>query len=749
MIILLNQIAFVEGKVPTLAEDTDNVSINTIIFMHINKHIYKLLYFISQKPQTTNDVSRKDSQTSNNQQPSTQSTSGGCIQEPTQHLAHFAFQQNAGSSLGNFPGNNGLSSSTGTRSIDLSASKARNLLSTGSISLTSAEKPASVSPKQNVNQKLTPPRLVTSPHAGTTASPLSLPVLRPKNIAPRPQNTSVTPAGQNNSQISIQGSVLTQGLKTTPIKAQPQLVAIRPKIVVAQPNASVSGLNSQMNSGNATVRPKQTLQNTYTIGPKGQLTKQILTVPQLKQGITNQPINASKSGLANLVQLQPKQIAPKPEQVSTSQTGKAKLIQDQTQLQLVQSLLAQQSSGSNLSQENLSKQQSVLQQNQLKKLLQQNQLVQQALQVRTQQQQQQQLTQTQQQQHTPTQQQQQNMALLQMKLPSSNSSTVLQQDKTQIALSQSTANLASQLKEAINTKQLQQFLEKNPIVAQQLKQLNMRQAAMTANTRQQAVTGNTVSISNATPVKTVTQLQKPAATVGQLHKGTVNQLQTVTQLQKGTLNTNQKPSLTIGQLQKPTIINQVPKAAVTNVSQLQKGPMNKTTQIAKPAATSVANLTLPSTKKLVSIPSTGQVTQITIPAGGQTTSVQKSDQKSVTTQKVVIVQNANTGSLSTVGAGQPKVLLQTKEGRPILLSQEQFRQIQAQLASKNLSIQGKLVTTAPVGTTTATTVKPQVVVKSEASTTKVKVPSIICSNVSSTLYLMRSSAIPSFQFFTG
>ena len=660
-----------------------------------------------------------------------------------------------------------MASNIGTRSVDLSTnsqnlvtSSVQNLGSTkpattGNVFseaskartiLTSVEKPIVLSPKQNLNQKLTPPRLVTSPQAGSSVSPqsnkgssLSLPILRPKNIAPRPQNTSMSQAGQGNSQITIQGNVLTQGLKTTP-----QLVAIRPKIVVA-PSATGSGLNSQVNSGNSTVRPKQTLQNTFTLGPKGQQTKQILTVPHLKQGIANQP--ASKSGLANLVQLQPKQIAPKPEQVAAAHSGKAKLIQDQ----LVQNLLAQSQFGvqtnvgqkdlkqsGNLGQENLTKQQNILQQNQLKKLLQQNQLVQQALQVRAQQQQQQIPPQTQQQTQAHTQQpQQQNMPLLQMKLPASTSSTIVQQDKTQIPLSQSTvttANLASQLREAINTKQLQQFLEKNPIVAQQLRQLNMRQAGLTAgNTRPtQAVSGNT------TPVKTVTQLQKPTATVGQLQKSTVTQLPTVTQLQKATLN--QKPSLTVGQLQKPTIINQLTKAA-TNVVQLQKpiqkGAVNKVTQITKPAATSVAHVTLTNPKKVVSIPSTGQVTQITIPAGGQSTSVQKSDQKSVTTQKVVIVQNANTGSLSTAGAGQPKVLLQTKEGRPILLSQEQFRQIQAQLASKNLSIQGKLVTTAPVGATTAATVKPQVVVKSEASSTKVRTNVAITSGDSGADFLGR------------
>ena len=720
------------------------------------------------------------------------STSSAHINKQSNPLGHFSFLSNSGNVLGNFLGNDTSSINNGTtttsRGVNLSAnsqnlvnssiqsvnnlgatkptttgiassqtsvanapysltfsdsSKARHILSTGSVSLKTVENPVTVSPKQSVNQKLTPPRLVPSPQAGlsTTVRPKGSPLLalRPKGIVPRPQNASHSPGGQSTSQITIQGNVLTQGLKTTPMKGQPQLVAIRPKIVIAQSNTSGSGLNSQTNTGTSTVRPNQTLQNTFTLGAKGQLPKQILntlTVPHLnKQGIPNQAVG--KSGLANLVQLQPKQIAPKPEQVSTVQTGKTKLIQDQAHLQLVQSLLAQSQMGvqtnvgqkdlkQNLGQENLTQQQKIAQQNQLKKLL--------ALQVRAQQQQ---LTQAQQahtqqqqqhtqQQHTQANTQQQNMTLLQMKSPPSSSDTTVQQSKIQAPSSQTTintANLASQLKEAINSKQLQQFLEKNPIVAQQLKQLNMRQPSLLGNVRQQGVTGNTVPISSLTPVKTVTQLQKPAAAVGQLQKGMGSQLQTVNQLQKSTLN--QKQSLTIGQLQKPTIINQLPKQAATvtqlqkpsvsGMAHLQKVSTTNITQLAKPVTTSVTQATLP--KKVVGIPSTAQVTHITIPPTGQSTSIQKS----VTTQKVVIVQNATTGSVPTVSAGQPKVLLQTKEGRPILLSQEQFRQIQAQLASKNLSIQGKLVTAAPVGTTTATTVKPQVVVKSEASVVKVSI----------------------------
>lgn len=792
--------------------------------------IFKLsLLSISQKQETTNNISRNDnvvfsttnSQSSNNQPSQSISTSSAHINKQSTPLAHLSFLSNAGNAPGNFLGNNassinnGLQNNTGTsnlttasnsRSINLAsnnhnlvtsgiqsvnnlgstkpltigipssqpanvplsfgfgdASKARNILSTSSVSLLTVTKPTVASAKQSVTQQSTPPRLVASPQAGLSAtvrpqdlkgSPL--PILRPKGIAPRPQNTLV-PGAQKTSQITIQGNVLTQGPKTTPMKGQPQLVAIRPKLVIAQPNTSGSGLDGQTNTGNSTARPKQAIQNAFTLGGKGQpqLPKQILntlTVPHLKQGMQNQAVG--KSGLASLVQLQPKQIAPKPEQVSTAQIGKAKLTQDlQVQTALLQSLLAQGQfgvqtnagqkdlkQGTNLGQDNSAQQQKLfVQQNQLKKLIQQNQLVQQALQARQAQQQQQQLTQSQQahtQQHTQshsqqqqhTQQQHQNMALLQMKSPplSTNNTTMpTQQVKLQVPSSQITinaANLASQLKEAINTKQLQQFLEKNPIVAQQLKQLNMRQAGLAVNTRQQGVAGNTVTVSSGTPVKTVTQLQKPTATIAQVQKGTVNQLQTVTQLQKSTINLNQKPSLTIGQFQKPTVINQLAKPtanvnqlqkpAVSSIIHLQKGATTNITQIAKPAV-------IPNQKKVISIPSTGRVTQITTLSTG--TNIQTSNQKPVTgtTQKVVIVQNAN--SMQTLTPGQPKVLLQTKEGRPILLSQEQFRQIQAQLASKNLSIQGKLVTTAPVTTTTATTVKPQVVVKTEATTPKVRI----------------------------
>ncbi|CAB3981106.1 Hypothetical predicted protein [Paramuricea clavata] len=802
-----SQLAFVEGKVPPLTDKPDNKQGTTNNISRNDNVVFS----------TTN------SQSSNNQPSQSISTSSAHINKQSTPLAHLSFLSNAGNAPGNFLGNkassinNGVQTNTGTsnlttasnsRSINLAsnnhnlvtsgiqsvnnlgstkpltigipssqpanvplsfgfgdASKARNILSTSSVPLLTVAKPTVASAKQSVTQQSTPPRLVASPQAGLSATvrpqnlkSSPLPILRPKGIAPRPQNTLI-PGAQNNSQITIQGNVLTQGPKTTPMKGQPQLVAIRPKIVIAQPNTSGSGLDGQTNSGNSTARPKQAVQNTFTLGGKGQpqLPKQILntlTVPHLKQGMQNQAVG--KSGLASLVQLQPKQIAPKPEQVSTAQIGKAKLTQDlQVQTALLQSLLAQGQfgvqtnagqkdlkQGTNLGQDNSAQQQKLfVQQNQLKKLIQQNQLVQQALQVRQAQQQQQQLTQSQQahtqqqQQHTQshsqqqqqhTQQQQQNMALLQMKSPplnTNNTTMPTQQVKLQVPSSQITlnaANLASQLKEAINTKQLQQFLEKNPIVAQQLKQLNMRQAGLAVNARQQGVSGNTVTVSSATPVKTVTQLQKPTATIAQVQKGTVNQLQTVTQLQKSTINLNQKPSLTIGQFQKPAVINQLAKPtanvnqlqkpAVSSITHLQKGVTTNITQIAKPAV-------IPNPKKVISIPSTGQVTQITTLSAG--TNIQTSNQKPVTgtTQKVVIVQNAN--SMPTLTPGQPKVLLQTKEGRPILLSQEQFRQIQAQLASKNLSIQGKLVTAAPVTTTTATTVKPQVVVKTEATTPKV------------------------------
>lgn len=596
---------------------------------------------------------------------------------------------------------------------------------------------AASSPKQSTNQhveNLTPPRFVRSPQTGPCNSVASskvspLPTLRPKGITPLPQNL-LTSVGQNTSQkIRIQGNVVTQA----------QLVSIRPKIVIAQSNAG--GPTGQMNS---TADHKQVLQNTFALGAKGQqqLPKQvnINTMTHLTQTLPNQPV--SKPGLTNLIQLQPKQIAPKPEQVPTLQTPKAKL--DQSQLQLVQSLLgtqqaqfAQKSTTQGPSQENLTQQQQqrIAQQNQLKSLIHQNQLVQQALQIRAKQQLQQQSTQQQQatpqqQQFTQSQQQttqqqhvqqqptqQQKLSLHQMKTTPSNapSSSIpsLQPAKLPIPATINAVNLAAQLREAINNKQLHQFLEKNPIVAQQLKQLNMRQASLASNREQGVIAGNT-----STSVKSVSQLQKP--TIGQVQKGIVAQSQNA-----GTVG--QKPSLTIGQYQKGTVINQLSKPT-TNISvrTAPNLPKFSTSNVTRSAETHV---TASNTKKIVSvsstgnitIPATGQVKHITIPSGGQSTIAQKSDQKPVTTQKVVIVQNSN--AISTVqSAGQPKVLLQTKEGRPILLSQEQFRQIQAQLASKNLSIQGKLVTTAQVTTTTATTVKPQVTVKSEASTPKVTSP---------------------------
>ena len=686
-----------------------------------------------------------------------------------QNLATSSIQ-NVNNLIATKPTNIGTSSSKTTLSNSAlsfayhDARKLTNISSTGSTSVLNVDK--AVSPKQSVGQQLqktTPPRLAPTPQAGLTptirtqntkVSPL--PTLKPKGIVPRPQNAS-NPGGQSTSQITIQGNVLTPGLKTTPVKVPSQLVAIRPKIVIAQSNANASGLSSQTVS---TARPKQSLQNTFTLGAKGQpqLTKQILStlpVPQLKQGVSNQPIG--KSGLANLVQLQPKQIAPKPEQVSTVQTVKGKLAQDQAQMQLVQSLLAQsqaqfglqpnvaQKDLNALGQDSVTQQQQIARQNQLRKIVQhvfqqqqltqsQTQLTQtqqqlattqqQQQQLATTQQQQQQLAQTQQkqQQQLTQQQQQQNIALLQMKTSPQSANTVMPtQIKNQVpSTTINTVNLASQLREAINTKQLQQFLEKNPIVAQQLKQLNMRQAGLAATTRQQGVT---VPTSSATPVNSVTQLQKPTPTIGQPQKATVNQLQTVTQLQKGTGMQGQKPTLTIGQLQKPTIVNQLstPAANITQLKNSSAARIQKasgtdaTLQIAKPVTTSATSV------KVVSMPSTSQ---ITIQSAGQTTTIQKSGQKPIPTQKVVIVQNTNTSSVPAVSAGQPKVLLQTKEGRPILISQEQFRQIQAQLASKNLSIQGKLVTTAPVvSTAAATTAKPQVVIKSE---TGAKVKKLNC-----------------------
>ena len=679
-----------------------------------------------------------------------------------QNLATSSIQ-NVNNFITTKPTNVGTSSSKTTLSNSAlsfayhDARKLTNISSTGSTSVLNVDK--AVSPKQSVGQQLqktTPPRLAPTPQAGLTptiraqntkVSPL--PTLKPKGIVPRPQNAS-NPGGQSTSQITIQGNVLTPGLKTTPMKVSSQLVAIRPKIVIAQSNANASGLSSQTVS---TARPKQSLQNTFTLGAKGQpqLTKQILStmpVPQLKQGVSSQPIG--KSGLANLVQLQPKQIAPKPEQVSTVQTVKGKLAQDQAQMQLVQSLLAQsqaqfglqpnvaQKDLNALGQDSVTQQQQIVRQNQLRKIVQhvfqqqqltqsQTQLAQTQQQLATTQQQQQQLAQTQQkqQQQLTQQQQQQNIALLQMKTsPQSANAVMPTQIKNQVpSTTINTVNLASQLREAINTKQLQQFLEKNPIVAQQLKQLNMRQAGLAATTRQQGVT---VPTSSATLVNSVTQLQKPTPTIGQPQKATVNQLQTVTQLQKGTGMQGQKPTLTIGQLQKPTIVNQLSTPAA-NITQLQNSSTARiqkasgagaTLQIAKPVTTSATSV------KVVSMPSTSQ---IAVQSAGQTTTTQKSGQKPIPTQKVVIVQNTNTGSVPTVSAGQPKVLLQTKEGRPILISQEQFRQIQAQLASKNLSIQGKLVTTAPVvSTAAATTAKPQVVIKSETGA-KVKILNcIVC-----------------------
>ena len=636
--------------------------------------------------------------------------------------------------------------------------KTRSILSTSSVSLAMADKPITVSSKQTINQQATKS---TPPRRPQNVKALPLPILRPKGIAPRPQN-AVTPAD---------GNLLTQGIKTVPIKGQPQLVAIRPKLIIAQSNPSGSGQNTQASLGTLNTRPKQNLQNAFTLGAKGQtqMPKQILntvTVPQLQQGVSNQ---IGKSGLAGLVQLQPKQIAPKPEQVSTAQSGKGKQTQDQTYLQLVQNLLAHPQFGaqtnvgqkdlkqaSGLGQENLTQQQKLAQQNQLKKLLQQNQLVQQALQVRVQQQQQQQqlsqqqqqlsqqqlpqqqISQQQQQLSQPQQvsqqqqltlshsQQQQQQALLQMKSPQTNSSPVTATQQAQLQVPSATinaANLASQLKEAINTKQLQQFLEKNPVVAQQLRQLNLRQAALLSNTRQQNVTpGNTISTTVATPVKTIVQLQKPTALmVGELQKTTGNQLQTVGILQKPVINQLQKPAqsvphlpkTTLNQLQKPSTNLTLPQnPVVSSMTKLQKaGATNIVTQLPKSTA-SLTHVTIANPKKVITIPSTGQ-----------NTSMQKTDQKPATTQKVVIVQNSNALGMAAANDGQPKVLLQTKEGRPILLSQEQFKQIQAQLASKNLSIQGKLVTASPVTTKTAA-MKPQVVVKSEPGAIKASVQNL-------------------------
>ena len=311
----------------------------------------------------------------------------------------------------------------------------------------------------------------------------------------------------------------------------------------------------------------------------------------------------------------------------------------QIQQQLVQSLLAQsqQFAGQanvSLVVKNEPQNSSDKEQNQLKELLQRTQMLQQVMQMRRIQQQQQQqkipaVTNVQLVNTTaaPSQLETNQTSALQSLI---NSSLVKQgQPKLQHSAVQQTTpvtptpTLVSQTKNTFNTKQLQEFLVKNPVLAQQLKQLNLKQAN---------ASGNVNTTTATTSVKNVVQLQKTV---------------------------------------KPTVTSQI---------------------------------AVPVTKKLV-VGSAVQPQTLVI------SQAQRSEQKATPAapQKVLILQQSNSGAATTVG--EPRVLLQTKEGRPILLSQEQFRQIQQQLAAKNLNLQGKLVTT---------TTKSQVVLKvNDTSSAKV------------------------------
>lgn len=520
---------------------------------------------------------------------------------------------------------------------------------------------------QIVNSQTQPstlPTFLSSPPANLrpqTSKPKGspLPILRPKGLT-----------GSAGSQVTIQGGLMTQGLRASAIKGQQQLVAIRPKIVMTQ-----SKIGNQVTPG---IMAKQPITSTFTVGTKGpqNLSKQdlsTLSVSHLKQATSSQPAN--KTVLANLVQSQPRQIAPKPEQISI---GNAE-INKQGNLQFVQSLLANNQDIKLSAQEILTTQQKAAQQNQLKILLQQNPLVQQALQARAQLQHQ--SLQQQQQQSQLAKTQQQNIFAFQNKVVQSIDTQANQQSTKQevaVTLQQSmnTTNLANQLKEAINSKQLNQFLEKNPIVAKQLKQLNIR---------------------NKTAPTTVTKLSTSQAPLSVATMTKLNEIQTPKA-------TNQRPSLTIGHLQKPSTVRK--SATLTHT---QKS--NIVTSLNQPGQT---------TAKTINIASASPVVQVTT---GQTTTSQKPEQKAPNTQqKVVILQNDRV-STQSMAAGETKVLLQTKEGRPILITQEQFRQIQAQLASKNLSIQGKLVTASPVVASTSTTAR------SSVTTSISKVLKMIAKNV--------------------
>ena len=456
------------------------------------------------------------------------------------------------------------------------------------------------------------------------------------------------PGEHHNVQIGIQSNLLTQGVKGKVVattKGQP-LIAIQPRLVITSQGGGVSSSLANQNALNL-AKPNQSLAGNFTVGPKVQMQNQVynsLVVQPKKSSIqSGNQVAQSNVPLTNLIQLQPKQIAPKPQDHSVSfpVPAKQKLSQEQVQIQqqLVQSLLAQsqQFAGQanvSLVVKNEPQNSSDKEQNQLKELLQRTQMLQQVMQMRRIQQQQQQqkipaVTNVQLVNTTaaPSQLETNQTSALQSLI---NSSLVKQgQPKLQHSAVQQTTpvtptpTLVSQTKNTFNTKQLQEFLVKNPVLAQQLKQLNLKQAN---------ASGNVNTTTATTSVKNVVQLQKTV---------------------------------------KPTVTSQI---------------------------------AVPVTKKLV-VGSAVQPQTLVI------SQAQRSEQKATPAapQKVLILQQSNSGAATTVG--EPRVLLQTKEGRPILLSQEQFRQIQQQLAAKNLNLQGKLVTT---------TTKSQVVLKvNDTSSAKV------------------------------
>lgn len=552
------------------------------------------------------------------------------------------------------------------------ANKARNLLSVGTQVVSSLEKSGSTIPKPHASQQLlthpvqlkpSPSKLISgigSPNRTTIVKTSVLPPLRPKKIIPRPSPSQNVAAGisgeQHNIQVGVQGNLLPQGVKGKVVvttKGQP-LIAIQPKLLITSQGGVVSNSLANQNPLNLG-KPNQPLASNFTIGPKVQTQNQVfnsLVVQPQKSSI--QSGNQSNVPLTNLVQLQPKQIAPKPQDHSVSfpVPAKQKLSLEQVQIQqrLLQNLLgqtqqkqSQQFAGQanvslvvkNEAQSNSGDKESVAkQQNQLKELLQQTQMLQQVMQVRRMQQQQQQ---QQPQKIPPVTNVQVNATAAPSQLETNqtsalqsliNSSLVRQgQPKLQQSVVQqtipATPTLVGQTTDIVNTKQLHEFLKKNPAFVQQLEQLNLKQANTSGN----------INTAATTSVKNVVQLQKTV-----------------------------KPAVT--------------------------------TQVA-----------IPVTKKLVVASS---VLQPQVPVINQ---AQRTDQKAAIAgpQKVLIIQHSNSGATTTVG--QPRVLLQTKEGRPILLSQEQFRQIQQQLAAKNLNLQGKLVTT---------TTKSQVVLKAN-DTSSVKV----------------------------